>query len=279
MTIELTDYETALASDSVTSLAASLEALLGADDTYDIGLGLVQGYARAADMDRLPAAQRTRVGLFRRAASILDGDTLVGGVTYGTLRANSTIAGRRLTDHVSDAEARELIASVINGEPALGWLVADRYEQKIRSREAGYRGGPDLEEHIQIIQDTLDSDPEGRLAVSLDNLVGSNTGRRLGINVVEDFVRGADPEAFTGALRADLTRLKRAYGILRNEIALGGLTYVNVEANVYGMMGKLGNFATSTEARDIIHRIIAGVPVLAVLAAAAAADWEQEVAL
>lgn len=244
-------------------LAVSLDNLLAADDTHDIGLDLVGSYTRAADPVALTRGQNYLISLFRRTADILSGDVLLGGMTYRALRSKIREAGGELEARASDREARDLVAAIIEGEPSLGWLVADRYQQKIRKVEPGYRGGPDLEDHLQDIQGTLASDPEGRLAVSLDNLLGSRTGGRLGIVEVTDFLRGANPEDFTGQLAMDVTRLKRAAAILRGEINLAGMTYLNLSANVQDMMGDLGNFATSTAARDIARRIIDGVPALA----------------
>ncbi|HEX9227527.1 MAG TPA: hypothetical protein VF885_12865 [Arthrobacter sp.] len=254
---------TLLGSHPHSRLIISLDNLLQADDTRAIGLDLVRSYARAADPEVLTRGQNHLIGRFRHAVDILSGDVQLGGLSYETLRENIRQAGGTFEDEETDTEARGLVAAIVEGEPALGWLVADRYEQKIRTREPGYRGGPDLEDHIQDIRRTLASDPDGYLAVSLDNLTGSDTGSRLGIDQVTDFVRLAAPEDYPGQLGKDVARLKRAAAILRDEITLGGLTYFNLRANVYGLMGSLGNFATSTEARDIARRIIAGAPALA----------------
>lgn len=261
--MNLTDCLEILDSVPDSLLAVSMDNLLLADDTHAIGLDLVSSYTRAADPVALSRSQNFHIGRFRHAAAILSGDVLLGGMSYRALRSTIRQAGGKLEAQASDAAARGLVASIIEGEPALGWLVADRYEKRIRTLEPGYRGAPNLEDHIQNIEDTLASDPDGRLAVSLDNLIGSDTGRRVGVYEVQDFVRDADPEAFAGHLAKDVARLKRAAAILRGEIKLGGLTYFNFHTNVHDMMGSLGNFATSTEARDIARRIVAGVPGLA----------------
>lgn len=261
--MNLADYLEILDSDPYSRLAVSLDNLLNADDTHEVGFDLVSSYTRAANPVLLTRGQNHHVGRFRHAAAILSGKVQLGGMSYEALRANISQAGGKLEDEDSDAMARGLVASIIEGEPALGWLVADRYQQKIRTQEPGYRGGPDLEDHIQDIQGTLASDPDGRLAVSLSNLLGSRTGGRFAIELIIDFVSGANPEELTGQLARDVTRLKRAVAILRGEITLDGMTYRNLHTNVEDMMGDLGNFATSTEARDIALRIIDGVPALA----------------
>lgn len=261
--MKLADYLTILDTEKSSLLAVSLDNLLAADDTHDIGLDLVDSYTRAADPAALSHGQNYLISLFRRAADILSGDVLLGGMTYRALRGKVREAGGKLEEQASDREARDLLAAIIDGEATLGWLVADRYHQKIRKQEPGYRGGPDLEDHLQDIQDTLSADPDGRLAVSLSNLLGSRTGGRFAIELIIDFVSGANPEELTGQLARDVTRLKRAIAILRGEITLDGMTYRNLHANVQDMMGNLNNFATSTEARDIALRIIDGVPALA----------------
>jgi len=262
----------ALDTEPESRLAISLDNLNCAGDSWDIGLDLVASYAGGADPAELTDVQVYDVLRFRRASGILSGDVLLNGATYRNLTGNVRALGGSLRADSTNAEARDLVARIIKNERVLGWLAGARYGQKIRQLAFGYRGGPDLEGHIAYIEETLDSDPDGRFAISLDNLRGSETGRRLGIDLVHDYARDTHPAAMTGQLAADLARFRRATAILQNRITLGGMTFGNLQANVHDMMGSLGNFATSTEARDLAVRIVAAVPSLAADIAAQIAD-------
>jgi hypothetical protein len=247
-------------------LAISLDNLNRADDRYMIGLDLVKSYIRKADPEALAPEQNDDIARYRQARDIISGRVrLGGGLSYRNIRTNVYHLAGNILDLTDDTEARALFARLVEGEPVLGWLIADRYDQKIRERAPGYRGGPDLEDRITDIEETLDADPEGRLALSLDNLAGKDAERRLGINLIMDYVRATDPDTLTGQLADDVSRLQRATAIIDNKIELGGrgLTFYNLEANVHDMMGSLSNFATTTEARDIARRIVAAVPELA----------------
>lgn len=247
-------------------LAISLDNLNRADDRYMIGLDLLKSYIRKADPATLSPEQNDDIARYRRARDILSGRIRLGGdSSYRNIRANVYHLAGDIRDLTDDAEARALVARVVKREPVLGWLIADRYDQKIRERSPGYRGGPGLEDHIPDIEESLGAHPEGRLALSLDNLAGEDAERRLGINLIMDYVRATDPDTLTGQLADDVGRLQRATAIIDNKIKLGdrGLTFENLEANVHDMMGSLSNFATTTEARDITRRIVAAVPELA----------------
>lgn len=262
----------ALDTEPEARLAISLDLLNNAQDSWDIGLDLVESYARSADTAELTIVQAIDVARFRRAAGILRGEVLLDGTTYGNLAVNVHALGGSLRTDSTDTAARDLVARIITNEPALGSLVADRYGQKIRRLAFGYRGGPDFEENIANIEATLDSDPDGRLALSLDNLSASEPGCPLGLELIQDYARDTDPATLTGQLAADVARLRRATAILRGRITLDGMTYSNLQANVHGMMGSLSNFATSTHARDLAVRIVAAVPSLAADIAADIAD-------
>lgn len=253
----------ALEAEPELRLAISLENLNKAEDTWDIGLDLVESYARSADPAELSDVQAYDVARFRRATGILNGEVLIDGISYRDLTANVRVIGGSLRAECTDAAARDLVAKIITNERVLGWLAAARYGQKIRQLAFGYRGGPDLEENITYIEATLDSDPDGRLALSLYNLYSSEPGRPIGIALIQEFARETDPATLTGGLAADVGRLRRATDILRGRILLDGMTFDNLAANVHGMMGSLSNFATSTEARDLVVRIAAAVPSLA----------------
>jgi hypothetical protein len=245
-------------------LAVSLDNLYCADDTYMIGLDLVESYVRKADPRLLTRSQNHDIDRFRFAENIINGRVLLGGRTsYRNVRANMYDLAGSILDLATDGEARALVARLVKAEPVLQWLVADRYDKKVRERDPGYRGGPDLEDHLIDIEASLNSDPEGRLAVSLDNLRGSDRGHELGVLLVMDYVRANDPATLNGQLFDDVSRLRRATAILDNKITLNRMTFANLQANVRGMMGDLSNFATTTEARDIARRIVAAVPGLA----------------
>ncbi|HEX9086472.1 MAG TPA: hypothetical protein VF867_02970, partial [Arthrobacter sp.] len=233
---------------------------------------LVGSYAGGADLAELSDVQAYDVARFRRATGILNGEVLIDGVSYRDLAANVRALGGSLRAECTDAAARELVARIIANERVLGWLVAARYGQKIRRRSHGHRGGPDLAENIAHIEATLDSDPDCRFALSLDNLLACEPGRPLGIELIQDYARETDPATLTGQLAADVARLRRGTAIRRGRILLDGMTFDNLEANVDGMMGSLSNFATSTEARDLVMRIVAAVPSLAADIAAEIAD-------
>lgn len=266
--MNLSDYMpqalAALDADPDSRLAISLDNLNRADDKHLIGLDLVKSYMRQACLSALTISQNHDIARYRRARDILTGKVrLEDGTSYRNLWINVRDLGGDLLGLESDGEARALIGRLAASEPVLGLLIADRYDQKVRQRRPGYRGGPNLEDHLADIERTLDSDPEGRLAVSLDNLLGKEAGRRLGITQIVDYVRGTDPAGLTGQLAADVTRFRRALGILDEQITLGGLTFFNLQANVRDMMGDLENFVTSTEARDLAARIAGAVPALA----------------
>lgn len=251
-------------------LVISLDNLKRADDTDLIGLDLVEGFVRGAAPQHLTEAQREDIELFLRCKDIIAGRILLdGGESYRNIRRNVFDLGGRLGDLTSEGEARALVKRIIDSEPVLRWLVADRYQQKIRQRRPGYRGGPDLEANLVHIERTLDSDPEGRLAVSLRNLRHEETAHWEGVDVVREFVLmpGA-AEAKDGTPAGDILRLKRAWDILEGRIKLEGMTFHNLQANVYDMMGDLSNFASAGEAREVSWRIISGVPALSAAIAA-----------
>jgi len=253
-----------LDAEPASRLAISLDNLNRADDRYMIGLDLITSFIRKANPAALTRGQNHDIARFRRAADIIGGRLLLGShVTYRNVRSNINFADGRIRDLATDGEARQLVARLVEAEPVLAWLVADRYDQKILERDPGHRGGPNLEDHLADIEQSLDSDPAGRLAVSLENLSGADSGHRLGIGLVMDYVRGVDPDTLGGQLATDVARFQRALGILAEEITLGGLTFHNLRANVRDMMGNLSNFATTTEARDLAMRITAAVPDLA----------------
>lgn len=253
----------ALDAEPESRLAISLDLLNNTDDVWDIGLDLVENYAGSADLAELADVQAYDVSRFRRATGILNGEVLLDGTSYLNLAGNVRALGGSLRTDNTDAAARELVARIIANERVLGWLTSARYGQKIRRLAFGYRGGPDLEANIAHIEATLDSDPDGRLALSLDNLLACEPGRPIGIELIQEYARETDPAALSGELAADVARLRRATAILRGRITLGGMTYSNLQANVHDMMASLSNFATSTEARDLAMRIASAVPSLA----------------
>ncbi|QOD05832.1 hypothetical protein [Pseudarthrobacter sp. BIM B-2242] len=245
-------------------LAISLDNLNRSEDTQLIGLDLVKGFVRAADPEHLTEAQKADVALFRRAQDIQAGRVLLGrDESCRNIRRNVFDLGGRLGDLATEGEARALVRRIVDSEPVLRWLVADRYQQKIRLRNPGYRGGPNLEDHLADIERTLDSDPEGRLAVSLRNLIHSENAHWEGVGVVGAYVRGAKAETLDSKLADDVRRLQRAWDIVGGDIKLEGMTLHNLQANVHDMMGDLSNFASAAEAREITKRIISAVPSLA----------------
>lgn len=246
-------------------LAISLDNLNRSEDAHLIGLDLVKSFARAADTNALTEEQKADLALFRKCQDIAAGRIRLGEeVTYPNMRRNFYDLGGSLSDLVTDSEALALVKRVIEAEPVLRWLVADRYQQQIRKRTPGYRGGPELDDHIVDIERTLDADPDGRLAVSLRKLLHSGDVDSGVIDVVKTYVLSPDvAESQDGQLADDILRLQRAFEINMGWIELGGMTLDNLAANVRGMMGELSNFVTAAEARGILNRIIAAVPSLA----------------
>jgi hypothetical protein len=247
-----------LDAEPTSRLAVSLDNLRRADDLGLIGFDLFEAYLRRIDPGDLPEGIGSDVARYRRAKEVLEGRvTLGGGTGYANLRVNLTGLGGRLRLLADETEARALVNRVIAVEPALALLVEDRRERKVREQSIGYRGGPVLEDHIEDIRNTLASDPDGCLAVSLGNLVFSDAFHWAGVTDVLAFIRETDPAGLPAPAAAALARLQRASAILGDRIPLADMTYSNLETNVHGMMGRLRNFAPATEARILLHGIIA----------------------
>lgn len=175
-------------------------------------------------------------------------------VLSASLRRNIYDLGGALGDLVPDNDARALVGRIVDSEPVLRWLIADRYQQQIRQKTPGYRGGPELENHISDIERTLDADPDGRLATSLRKLLHSGDVDSGVIDLVKTYVFSPDVvESQDGQLADGILRLQRAFEINMGWIKLGGMTLDNLAANVRGMMGELSNFVTATEARGLCH--------------------------
>jgi hypothetical protein len=77
--------------------------------------------------------------------------------------------GGSILDVADDNEARAAVKQVVDSEPVLGWLVADRQQQHLRQPGAMGPGG-DLETFLPHIETTLNSDPESRLPISMNHL-------------------------------------------------------------------------------------------------------------
>jgi hypothetical protein len=66
---------------------------------------------------------------------------------------------------------------------------------------------------------------------------------------------------------SDVMRLRRALAIMAGTVPLGnGRTYAELEANLHKADRSILDSATDAEARDIVKRITASEPVLALLA-------------
>jgi hypothetical protein len=136
----------------------------------------------------------------------------------------------------------------------------------------GDPGGLNLADLLPVIEETLDSEPEARLAISLELLRLSENPTDVGTNEVCRYVREVDPETLTGQLAPDVAAVRRAIDIAADRVPLNGMTYWNLQCNIGGLGGSIYNFATAEPARVLIRRIIASVPALAAEIAAAEPD-------
>jgi hypothetical protein len=114
----------------------------------------------------------------------------------------------------------------------------------------------------------LDAEPESRLAISLDGL--NHTGDRylIGLDLVQVYLRKADPDTIAPGLAPDVARFRRASDILRGRVRLGGdLSYANLRINIHDLGGNIRDIVDDSEARGIVSRILASEPVLGWLVA------------
>jgi hypothetical protein len=127
------DALAALEAEPDSRLAISLDSLNHTGDRYLIGLDLVRVYLRKADPASIAPELAPEIARFRRAGDILRGRVpLGGGLSYGNLRVNIHDLGGNIRDLADDSEARGIVSRILASEPVLGWLVADRQEQKGR---------------------------------------------------------------------------------------------------------------------------------------------------
>ncbi|MFC9352846.1 hypothetical protein [Arthrobacter sp. NPDC057013] len=198
---------------------------------------------------------------------ILAGTSQLDGTTYAELANSLHQRGDSILDLADDTEARATVTQIVESEPVLGRLVADRRQQHIR-QPGGLVPGGDLKAFLPAIEATLNSDPDARLAISLDHLRRTDDAWDAGLSEVLQYVRETELRALTGQLAEDAVRLRRAAAILGERILLDGMTYWNLQCNIAGVGGSIFNFATATEARDLARRIAAAVPGLADIIAA-----------
>jgi hypothetical protein len=127
------DALAALDAEPDSRLAISLDSLNHTGDRYLIGLDLVRVYLRKADPASIAPGLAPDIARFRRAGDILRGRVPLGGdLSYGNLRVNIHDLGGNIRDLADDSEARGIVNRILASEPVLGWLVADRQEQKGR---------------------------------------------------------------------------------------------------------------------------------------------------
>lgn len=116
---------------------------------------------------------------------------------------------------------------------------------------------------LPVIEETLASEPEGRLAISLELLRLSENPTDAGIDSVWQYVRETAPDILTGQLAEDVAALNRAIDIIAGRVLLNGMTYWNLQCNIGGLGRSIYDFETAEPARRIVRRIIAAVPELA----------------
>lgn len=247
----------ALDAEPESRLAIALDSLDRPGDRWLLGLDLVESYVRTTEPDTLAGNQAGDLSRFRRVKEIISGRVKVGEFTYRTLQQHVVDLGGQLHELVPDREARALIQRIAAGEPVLGRLIADRQAQAIRAQ-----GSEDLEESLPIIEDILGSDPDARLAISLEKL-SLVDNRPKGLDEVRMYVRDVDLSALSGQLSDDAWRIRRATEILAGRTLLKGMTYWNLRCNIGGLGGSIYNFSSTAEARDLVLRVAAAAPGLA----------------
>ncbi|GAA4035178.1 hypothetical protein GCM10023063_19460 [Arthrobacter methylotrophus] len=239
----------ALDSEPDSRLAISLHNLGRADDAQLIGLDLAKSYARTTDPATLAGEQAADVARLRRAMALAKNVLLEGKAFNIFHRKNTNPVIRAMA---SGTEAREMVQRIVAGEPVLARIASDRYTQQTRDRLT-------RPEYLEYIESTLDSDPDARLAISLSRLDHEEISR-VQVREVQAWIKEVDLTALEGQLADDAGRIRRATEILNHQILLDGMTFGNLQANVWDLRGNLADYATSTPAREIIDRIAAAVP-------------------
>jgi hypothetical protein len=255
-------------------LAIFLDNLRNDSDRHEIGLDLVESYARTTDAATLRGFAASDVCRLWQAFRVLAGNVLLGeGNTYQNLEVTLYDLGGSILDLEQDTAARELVARIASAEPVLCRLIADR--SRFDRLQGGVTGNPDglnLADFLPAIEETLDSEPEARLAISLMLLRLSENPTDAGTDEVCRYVRETDPATLTGQLADDVTAARRAIDIAADRIPLNGMTYWNLQCNIGGLGGSIYNFAAAEPARVLVRRIIAAVPALAAEIAAIEPD-------
>lgn len=265
--MNLADYlpraEAILDAESVGRLAVSVDRLRrSANPTHThAGYDIVTAYARTTDPVTLTGAQAADVAALRRALTIIAGGTpLEGSTTYPNLRAILERRGGDIRDLADDAEALALFSRIAVGEPVLGRLIADGVE---RLRISGGASDPSrvmtLEDYRPDAEAALDSEPEGRLAISLERLRRSESAPDY-IHDVILFSRRHDPETLTGQLAEDAAAVRRAIDIIAGRLPLAGMTYWTLQTNLGSLGASIYDFATDATAREIFARIATAMP-------------------
>jgi hypothetical protein len=114
----------------------------------------------------------------------------------------------------------------------------------------------------------LDAEPESRLAISLDALNHTDDRYLIGLDLVQVYLRKADPDTIAPGLAPDVARFRRAGDIIRGRVRLGGdLSYGNLRINIHDLGGNIRDIVDDSEARGIVSRILASEPVLGWLVA------------
>jgi hypothetical protein len=121
----------------------------------------------------------------------------------------------------------------------------------------------DLPEYLPMAAEALDAVPESRFAIALDNLSRSDDAHLIGLDLVEAFIRAADPGVLTEAQKEDIALFRRGQDILAGRTLLGrDESYRNIRRNVFDLGGRLGSLVTDGEARSLVKRIVESEHVL-----------------
>lgn len=249
----------ALDSHPDSRLAIGLDVLRRASDSTMAGYDLLMSYVRATDPATLTGLHAVDVTRLRGVRDIYSGKILLGGLTYWNWSRNLHDLAVDIRDLVTDEEVRAMIGRLVEKEPVIGRLLADRAEQEAQRRRSQFRKtGVVLEDYLPRIESILDSEPHARLAISLELLRFSDDD--AGAGEVCKYARTVDLRSLTGQLADDVIAVRRAIDVLAGRTSLDGTTYWGLQCSIGSLGGSIYSFATDAHARELVTRIAATLP-------------------
>ncbi|HEX9085893.1 MAG TPA: hypothetical protein VF867_00015, partial [Arthrobacter sp.] len=82
-----------------------------------------------------------------------------------------------------------------------------------------------LADNVTQVAAALDTEPEARLAISLENLNLAEDSWDIGLDLVGSYAGGADLAELSDVQAYDVARFRRATGILNGEVLIDGVSY------------------------------------------------------